>query len=48
MFIKKIKSAVIEEEEILEKYDLLVKAAAPKSDARPASATLLEDNDQVS
>jgi len=28
--------------------DLLVRAAAPKSDARPASATLLRDTEQVS
>lgn len=48
MIITKIKSAVIEGEDIHNTYDLLVKAAAPKSNARPASATLLKDNEKVS
>lgn len=42
MFIKTIKSAVIEGEETYKMHDLLVKTDTLKFNARPASATLLE------
>lgn len=42
MFIKTIKRAVVEGEEIYKMYDLLVKTGALKFNGRSASATFLE------